>query len=365
MRPFAFLLVALLVLVTAAGCTSRSFAGSSGWSGIAVGSDVVYVGARTGRVLALDARTGSQRAAFPPEGQDPLKGLYGTPALVDGVLYVPGYDGRVYALNAADLSLRWQYPIDISTVKSIVGGVAVADNLVVFGSSDGYVRALNTSSGLREWEFKTDGVVWSTPTISGGVVYVGSLGKKLYALSLANGVPLWAQPFEAGGAIISSPLVAGSRVIFGSFDRQVYALDAGTGRQVWSFRGGSWFWHSPVTDAQRVFVATTKGVLHALTLSSGQEIWQFNLQAPVISSPVLMEDRRLAVTSDGGIVYLISTENGGQVSTYNIGAQVQAPLTTDGQTVYINAMNERAWAIRLVGRQEKLWCINTKDKQIC
>ncbi|MBI2170621.1 MAG: PQQ-binding-like beta-propeller repeat protein [Chloroflexi bacterium] len=370
--PITLWLLAALVLTLLAGCTGRQFVAASGWSGVAVGGDMVYVGTRSGRVLALDTRSGNPRFAFPPEGQDPLEGLYGTPALVDGVLYVGSYDsktkdkhpkGKVFALNASDLSEKWKYPNDVTGIDRIVGGITVTQGgLVLFGASDGFVRALRASNGFKEWEFKTDKPVWSTPTVAGDTVYVGSLDHNLYALSLASGEPMWASPFSAGGAIVSTPAVAGDKVFVGSFDRKLYAVDAATGREAWRFQGEGWFWSSPVSQGKRVYAADTKGVLYALDMGTGREVWRSNLEKPVLSSPVIVEGN-LVVATDGGIIYVLSLATGAQVSSYNVGAQVQAPLTANGQTVYVNAMDKRVWALRMAGRQEKVWETNTDPKK--
>ncbi len=362
MKRITLPVVTLLFLILFTGCTGGQFVASSGWSGIAIGSDLVYAGARSGRMLALDVRNGDQRAAFPPEGQDPLKGLYGTPALADGVLYVPGYDGRVYALSAADLSQRWRYPSDESKVKPIVGGVVVAGGFLVYGSEDGYVRALQASTGAKVWEFETRNKVWSTPTVAAGVVYAGSLDHNLYALSLQDGDLAWAQPFQADGGIVAAPLVYQGRVYVGSFDRRVYALDAASGREIWRFEGKSWFWGSPVTDGRHVFAVDARGIVHALVIGTGKEQWQFDMKKSAISTPVVV-GKNLVVASDGGIVYVLALGSGGLVTTYNVGGQVQAPLVTDGQIVYVNAMDKRVWAIRMGDRQEKVWQISTETKK--
>ncbi|MBI4340566.1 MAG: PQQ-binding-like beta-propeller repeat protein [Chloroflexi bacterium] len=365
-RTFPLLLVGFTLLALfLTGCTGGQFVAASGWSGIAIGegAGLVYVGARSGRVLALDGRTGVQRAIYPPLDRDPLKGLYGTPALSGGVLFVPGYDGRLYALDAADLSERWRYPNDASHLGEIVGGVTVAKGLVLFGSSDGYVRALRASNGLPEWEFKTGKKVWSAPAVDGEMAYVTSLNHKLYALNLLTGLPVWRAPFEADGAIVTTPLVDQGKVFFGSLDRHVYAVDTGTGMETWRFEGDGWFWSSLISDGQRLYAATTRGMLYALDINAGRSVWTFNLQHPVLSTPVLVEGN-VVIGSDGGQLHVLAAENGAQASSpFNLGekAQVQAPLATDGQVVYVNAMDRRVWAIRLArGRTEKLWEATTQ-----
>jgi eukaryotic-like serine/threonine-protein kinase len=52
------------------------------------------------------------------------------------------------------------------------------------GSQDSYVYALDLQRGAVVRKFKTGGVVYSTPTILDGVLYVGSYDKHLYAFDV-------------------------------------------------------------------------------------------------------------------------------------------------------------------------------------
>jgi outer membrane protein assembly factor BamB len=84
------------------------------------------------------------------------------------------------------------------------------------------------------WTATTGAGVESSPTVVGGVVYVGSLDHSLYAFD-AGGItscagtpktcaPLWTATTGAG--VFSSPAVAGGVVYVGSFDGKLYAFDA-------------------------------------------------------------------------------------------------------------------------------------------
>ena len=55
---------------------------------------------------------------------------------------------------------------------------AVVDGVVYVGSDDGNVYALNASSGAKLWNYTTGGDVYSSPAVVGGVVYVGSDGRQ-------------------------------------------------------------------------------------------------------------------------------------------------------------------------------------------
>ena len=73
----------------------------------------------------------------------------------------------------------------------------------------------------------TGNLVVSSPAAANGVVYVGSLDQKLYALDASNGHVLWTA--TTGERIYSSPAVADGMVFVGSHDHNLYAfaLDAG------------------------------------------------------------------------------------------------------------------------------------------
>ena len=322
--------------------------------------DLLYVGSREGSVLALDIHSGAQLASFPPREDERLEGIYGTPVLADGTLYVSAFEGKLYALNATTLSLDWEYPVDEGGIGRIVGGPTVAEGLVIFGSSDGYVRAVRNTDGSLAWSFQTQDSVWSTPTVEGDTVYISSLDHHVYALSLTDGRQKWPRPFEAEGAVVSSPLVVDGKLYVGSFDRNFYVLDAISGTVIDRFEGDSWFWANPITDGQRVYAASMGGTLYTLDIGRSPLMRElFDLGSPIVSTPVLV-DGRIAITSDGGLIYLISPDTGKQEApAYNVGAEVRAALGVRNDTVYVNAMDRRVWALQMGGSQEKLWQIAT------
>jgi hypothetical protein len=79
----------------------------------------------------------------------------------------------------------------------------------------------------QPWSYETGGGVYSSPTVSGGTVYVGSSDDHLYALDAKSGSVQWS--YETGGNVGSSPTVSGGMVYVGSYDNHLYALDAKTG----------------------------------------------------------------------------------------------------------------------------------------
>ena len=96
------------------------------------------------------------------------------------------------------------------------------------------------ASGAKKWDFKTGGMVASTPAVAGGLVYFTSADGNLYALDAASGAKKWTFPYVEGfgdmyDIYLSSPTVLDSLVYFGGGEVKVYALDAATGKQVWVY----------------------------------------------------------------------------------------------------------------------------------
>jgi outer membrane protein assembly factor BamB len=85
------------------------------------------------------------------------------------------------------------------------------------GASD--TSAPSTNQTL--WKFSTGGQMGS-PTVIGGVVYVGSYDNKIYAFNAKNGAVIW--KYTTGGRVVSCPAVAGGVVYVGSDDSYLYAL---------------------------------------------------------------------------------------------------------------------------------------------
>jgi outer membrane protein assembly factor BamB len=153
MKPKYWLIFALLI----AGCLLLSACtgvGSKGWSGPVVveevgeeGSyDVLYIGTREGKVFRLDLYSDPKPHVgnpqwYPERGEPGLggnagggflscapalaEGIYSTPAVADGTVYIGTYGGEVYAIDAYTMREKWQYPRS-GDVGRIVGSPVVA-----------------------------------------------------------------------------------------------------------------------------------------------------------------------------------------------------------------------------------------------
>jgi alcohol dehydrogenase (cytochrome c) len=109
-----------------------------------------------------------------------------SPLVVDGVMYVSGWDGWVWALDARNGDMLWQYrhaiPYDVSLCCGNVNrGVAVAQGMVFVVTLNAHVIALDAETGTKVWD-QTYGDVRAgesatvAPLIVKDMVIVGSSG---------------------------------------------------------------------------------------------------------------------------------------------------------------------------------------------
>ena len=85
--------------------------------------------------------------------------------------------------------------------------------------------------GHPKWMYPTGGFVASSPTVSDGVVYVGSCDQKLYALDAKTGAKKWT--YSTGGNVFGSPAVSDGLVYVGCWTRhKLHAVHAETSKGV-------------------------------------------------------------------------------------------------------------------------------------
>ena len=188
---------------------------------------------------------------------DTHRGLEATPLVVDGVMYVTGSWSRVYALDAANGKLLWQYDPKVppewaanACCDVVNRGVALWQGLVYVGTLDGRLVALNAKDGMEVWSVQTTPTdkpytITGAPRVVKGKVIIGNGGAEMgvrgyvSAYDATNGDLVWrfytvpgnpAQPFE-------SPELE-------------MAADTWIGGTWWEHGGGGTVWDSMAYDAE-------------------------------------------------------------------------------------------------------------------
>lgn len=385
------LLVMLLSGITVFGCVGIRGTPEGGSGGVVVNGTLFLcptlkqaggfgcaAPATEGKLVAVDTSGGSRLWEVALGTSRPASGgfgcapaptpvaIYGNPAVAGDLVYVGGYNGKVYATNSGSGALRWVYPRQ-GNVEPIIGGVVAALGKVYFGCSDGKVYALDAADGYKEWEFPTGDKIWSTPTIDGDTLYIGSFDKKLYALSATDGSKRW--EFKTEGAITSTPLVYDNLVYIGSFDRHLYAVNATNGKQIWRFpvedeaknKPENWFWAKPVICNNTVYAPCLDGKVYILNTETGAEVVDaIDLGSPISSSPVLVGNT-IIIASEAGRVYALDTDNKQVKQLANVEAKVYAPLCASDGVIYIHTEAQILHALN-AQTGARLWSLPLSSK---
>ncbi len=347
----AFLL-ALIIAVALVGSSCVSGLAPIGWSGGTVSSGTMFVGSNEGRLVAINLADESRqwaetlKAVTQPGlfGCSPAMSgggcgagttrvaIYGTPVVAGDLVYIAGYNGKIYAYNISNLAMRWAYPRE-GNLQPFVSGLVEADGKLFIGCSDGRVYALDSTTGDKLWEFATGEKIWSTPAIDGDTLYIGSFDKKLYALNATDGKKKW--EFVTEGAIISTPLVNNGTIYIGSFDRNLYAVNAIDGKLKWKFMGENWFWAEPAVFNGTIYAGCLDGNVYVLKADSGEKVKSFDLKNPVSSQPVIVDSSVIFATRKG-VIYSIATGSQEIKQIADIKTDVDGPLTAYEGIVYVH-----------------------------
>lgn len=249
-----------------------------------------------GYLYALDARPDAPQRLlwrFPTTGY-----VWGTPVVSDGVVYFGDLDGVFYAVSlggdgADDDAGRelWRF----STGAAIVTEPLIADGMIYIGNFNDAFYALNIATrqaavsgsvlqGPGEWSFNSDGWFWATPLIHEGVLYIGTLNGKFYALDPATGVERWANPGSVKGQIVGGPVViteaGGTALAVPSGSDNIGVFDARTGSELNGFATDGGVKAQLITDGRFLYAHTigddlikfdipTRGVIFCIDAETG------------------------------------------------------------------------------------------------
>jgi eukaryotic-like serine/threonine-protein kinase len=196
----------------------------------------VFFGSGDGNVYALDAATGALRWKFHTGNV-----VHASPAIAAGTLYVGSWDSYFYALDAASGKERWRFKTgedpNINNQVGIQSSAVVADGVVYFGCRDAHLYALDAVSGAQRWAFST-GNSWviSSPAVRDGKVYFATSDSALVqALDAGTGTPVFTLAFNHW-PFFSSPSLAGNFLYIGSEQGKLLAIDLTAQRLAWAFQ---------------------------------------------------------------------------------------------------------------------------------
>ena len=281
------------------GCTTGLMASS--WPGMTVDANNVYI-AGGSYVYAVNLQTGAQVWRFPDKASA-ANPFFATPVLTsDGQLIVGGFDKKLYSLNPKTGQSTWQFT---DARDRWIGGALAVDGMIYAPNADYKLYALNMQ-GQLQWSFEADQAIWGTPVSDGVNVYFGTLGRNVYAVNARTGQQAWVQKVD--GAVLGLPVLGADQTLYvGTYGGTVYAMNTTNGGTRWSSAASSWIWSGPILDGSDLYFGDAKGSLYAHPLTNTGKPWNQQLNGAIVGSPVVTADNIVVGTEAGNVYFMDRT----------------------------------------------------------
>ena len=130
----------------------------------ALDGDHLVIGVTDTTVHELNAQTGKEdwRAAIGDQVTVAAIPTGAAPAVADGVVYAGAQSGVVEALDEKTGAMKWKQTVD----GSVDSAPAVADGAVYVTTEQGSVYAFRASDGALSWRYADGGLIYASPVIA-------------------------------------------------------------------------------------------------------------------------------------------------------------------------------------------------------
>jgi len=341
----------------ASGPTSASLMWSYTTGGIVYASPIVsdgfvFIPSYDGKLYALDEYTGALIWSFTTGSN-----IVATPAVGNGIVYLSSKDFTVYALDEGTGSMLWR----ISNVAAVVSSPVLADGKLFYGTlyspSAGRAEflALNPQDGTVFWRATVSDYIEGSAAVSNGLVFfgIGAISNAVVvALNETTGKSVWNYNTAVPTLITTAPATAYGNVYVGLDGTRFLALSQATGGLVWSFNTPSGSnATSPAIYNGVVYFGTGRGIVYARNATTGVQIWSYTTPTggAVASSPALaLGSKTLFFGSNDRYLYAVNLMTGTFLWRYLTGGQVSSSPAVADTRVFIGAKDAKVYALGII-----------------
>ncbi|MGZ3458663.1 MAG: outer membrane protein assembly factor BamB family protein, partial [Archangium sp.] len=270
----------------------------------------------------------------------------------DGIVYVPGTDGVLYALDGKTGQPKWKY----AAGEALATEPVLAGDLVLVTSQSDTVFAVKRASGELAWLYRRDLPAGftihraSAPAVRGQTAWVGFSDGTLVSLDVTDGSVRWEKSLAPSGGkqfvdVDTTPVLdEAGHVYAASYAGGLYALDAESGDIVWnSVAQGI----TSLLVHGNVVVATGNNRLDAYLADSGKLLWSQTLQERAGFEPLLVKGM-LLVPAQHSLLF-VDPRTGQSRLAWNPSEGISAPPRVVGAKAFVLSNNGYLYALRLNG----------------
>lgn len=292
-----------------------------------VAGDIVFCGSSSGKLHALDCRSGDH--VWSSDLGSPL--IRSGCASSRGLLFCGSDHGELFGIVASTGEVAWKH----HAVGALRSTPVVDDDCVYFATFAGEVRSLSKLDGSLNWQIQIGAEVASSPSISHGRLIVGAYDYFLYcfgkdgSLIWKTKTEFWCQTspccagmyiysashdkmcrfdardgrcslqFKCDSEVIASPLLYNGLLVFGGYDGCMYCINASDFTHRWTVRSGEFFVARPQMTTAGVLFGGYDGKLYCVEIATGRTLWTLDFPDAIGESCAVHDGRAFLTCGDG------------------------------------------------------------------
>ncbi len=249
------------------------------------------------------------------------------------------------------------------------GGMYLHGDKLIYTNTSGEIKAADTENGKIVWTYKTDGKIYSTPTVYRETVWCASSDSYLYGLDVRDGKKRFR--LKNDKPVVASPACADGKVMLAGSDGSCRAWSAYSGKLLWQFDSVQNFVVTrPQVHDGALFFGSWGNAFYALDIETGIPRWTWHsghanrMLSPAQTVPVITHGR-VYLASPDRFMTVLDEKTGQVVWRYNDPenrVRESIGVSEDGNTVYTKTMDGNILAIDATVSERKVkWISSGED----
>ena len=193
------------------------------------------------------------------------------------------------------------------------GSPLIVNDLLYVGSLDGHMRCFDLTNGRMIWEKDDVQPIAAKPSFDDENIYYGSRMGRLFSRNFLTGKLNYA--IDLGSPVESEPAVYEGRLFVHLRNHQLVALDAKTGKVFWNYKRSVPYTSTlqrvskPLIHANKIFVGFADGYVASFTIEEGLMRWERKISTKhkfidVDVEPLVFNNRLVVGSANGPLTFL-------------------------------------------------------------
>jgi len=229
----------------------------------------------------------------------------------------------------------------------------IAGEYVLISHLPGVIAAHRVADGGQVWQADLNP---EQRLVADKTMLFVAAGEAIHALRLHDGGVAWRAP----AGTLTAPLLAQDGWVIAASAGKLTALRTSDGSAVWTIEAAPQR-EAAAISGNTLFVPSSDGYVRARDLGTGKPIWQERLGgAP--GEPIVAGNSLLVGAADKAL-YKLDAATGEQKWRHRIGASIRGRAATDGERVFVTALDNMVRAFEL-GNGALRWQVGLKFRPL-